>query len=268
MLKKKDFDDDYKRLYPGEAWMMRLYKYGQVSRQWKRVILQSSKLFDEEEKRLMEINEVSDTDGSQLRQMIKEGYMERASTLQLCLHEGMQNDMETLCTIRDAAEKCSIEAYDFCAYGGNSDRRTRSMTQETAEHLKCIIDILKLSKKCKKVEIEIGSTYNQRDAENVIDFLLALVQIETLTSIKLDIWYDASHDLKKIRGRTYLVSDHINWDFIKRRHFGDTKIDHIKKVSVRKIIRHRLLEYYSDIVYDRSNALTLSDFISKVQGNF
>ena len=226
---KKYFDDGYKRLYPGEAWMMRLYKYGQVSRQWKRVILQSSRLFDEKEKRLMEINEVDDTDGSQLRKMIKEGYMERASTLQLCLHEGMQNDMETLCTIRDAAEKCSIEAYDFCAYGGNSDRRTRSMTRETAEHLECIIDILKLSKKCKKVEIEIGSTYNQRDAENVIDFLLALVQIETLTSIKLDIWYDASHDLKKIRGRTYLVSDHINWDFIKRRHFGDTKIDHIKK---------------------------------------
>ena len=89
--------------------------------------------------------------------------------------------------------------------------------------------------------------YNQMDAENVIDFLFALVQIETLPSIKLGTWYAAGQDFKTIRGRKYLVSDHINWDFIKRRHFGERKIDHIEKVSVRRIIRYSLEEYYSDI---------------------
>ena len=275
---KKDFMDNYRRLYPeattvpdispGDPWMMRLHKYGQVSRHWKRVILQSSKLFDTKEKRLMEMNEVRDTDGSQLRQMIKEGYMERASKMELCLHEETSNEdiTKTLCAIRSGSDKCSVETYDFCILDIDSHRRTRSMTRETAEYLTCIIDILKLSKKCITVEIEICLMHNQRDAENFIDFLLALVQIETITSIKFTTGFECNLDSKQIRGQAYLVTDHINWDFIKKRDFGNTKIDHIEEFWLRKIVGYGLEEYYFEFSFDSSDALTLSDFISELHG--
>ena len=137
------------------------------------------------------------------------------------------------------------------------------MTRETAEHLTCIIDILKLSKKCNKVEIEIGLMHNQRDAENFFDCLLAMVQIETITSIKFTAAY-ACDRVEHIRGRTSLVFERINWNFIKRRGFGDTKIDHIEKVSVSMILHLEWEEYYSELIYARSDTLSLINFISKL----
>ena len=38
----------YRDFGPGKTWMEVLHKYGQVSRHWKSVIFQSSKLFDAE----------------------------------------------------------------------------------------------------------------------------------------------------------------------------------------------------------------------------
>ena len=253
-----------------KTWMMVLHKYGQVSRQWRSVILQSSKLFDTEEKRLMAASVVKNTQGSQLRQMIKEGYMERASYMRLDTHDGMRNDMETLCAIRNAADKCSIETYHFCASDDDTDRRTRSMTRETAENVACFVEILKKSKKCNRVIIFIGWIYNQKDAEVFFDLLLAMVQIETITHIWIETGYTISHAVK-IEGRTSLVPDYFNWNFIGRRAFGNTftPIVHIEKVVViTSLVDTNSVEYHNDFVYGRSDALTLGDFVSEVHGKF
>ena len=251
-----------------KTWMMVLHNYGQVSRQWRSVILKSRKLFDTREKRLMAANAVKSTQGSQLRQMINEGYMERTSYMLLYTHDGLRNDTETLCAIRNAADKCSIEIYDFRALDGDTDRRTRSMTRETAENLACFIEILKKSKKCNEVNIFIGRIYNQKDAEIFFDLLLAMVQIETITWIGIETGYTISHAVK-IEGRTSLVPDYINWNFIGRRAFGNTKIDHIEKVSVAmSLVDMNSVKYENDFVYGRSDDLTLSDFVSKVHGKF
>ena len=59
------------------------------------------------------------------------------------------------------------------------------------------------------VKIEIGLMHNQRDAENFFDCLLAMVQIETITSIKFTAAYTCDR-VEHIRGWTSLVSDRIN----------------------------------------------------------
>ena len=251
---------------PGKTWMMILHKYGQVSRHWRSVILQSTKLFDTEEKRLMEISLNMDTEGSQLRQMIREGYMERASKISLNLYIGKtRSETETLNTIRKAAGISSIETYEFFAYEDfayQGERKTRSMSRESLEHWNCFIDILKLSKKCKKVDISLGWMLHQRDAEVFFECVLAVLKIDHIKSIEFDTGLDFYHAPKKVQGRTILVSDHhINWDFIKRRRFGNTKIDHIEKFLISKSVPgvgwfrspDGWTQYNFDFIYDRSH---------------
>ena len=97
----------------------------------------------------MGTNEVTDSHGIKLRQLVKAGFMERASKMSLSLYgESVDptlgktyNDMKTLCTIRNASDKSSIELYDF--YACYEDfRKTRSMTRAIIEQLKCFMDIL------------------------------------------------------------------------------------------------------------------------------
>ena len=273
-LKRVSPGTTFQDMHPNKTWMMILHKYGQVSRHWKSVIFQSKNLFDTEKKRLLMISEVMDNEGSQLRQMVKEGYMERASKMELLLYGDssfgkMHNDMETLSTIRNAAHNSSIEAFDLYAHD-EGFRKTRSMNRERAEHLKCFIDILKLNKKCKTLVISLGWIKHQKDAEVFFDCLLALLKIETLTNIRFDTGYGFNHGHKRDQGRTFLVPDcSIDWDFIKRRGSGDTKIDHIEKVLVCMMVpTWSLIDYEYEFTYDRSDALTLSDFISKVHGKF
>ena len=283
-LKKIFPDAKLENMYIGKTWMMILHKYGQVCRHWKSVILQSKKLFDTEEKRLMEITPVMDNEGVQLRQMIKEGYMERVSKISLNLDREMRKKMETLSTIRKAADKSSIETFELFAYHDffcQFERKTRSMTRESFGHWDCFIDILKLSKKCENVVVSIGSILHQREAEVFFDCVLTLLKIGTIKHVEFDTQLGFYHVPKRIQGRKFLVPSHeINWDFIKRRNFGNTKIDHIQKVLINKAVpdigwyRSGVFdehsdggtEYNFDFTYDRSHALTLSDFASKFYG--
>ena len=232
----------------------------------------------------MGTNEVTDSHGIKLRQLVKAGFMERASKnfthLSLSLYgESVDptlgktyNDMKTLCTIRNASDKSPIELYDF--YACYEDfRKTRSMTRENTEQLKCFMAILKLSKRCKNVIFSIGRMFHQRDAEVLLDCLLQLLNIETIKNIQIDTGFDFCYEWKINRGRTFLVPEHhIDWDFIKRRDLGNTKIDHIEKIVVSAIVQSKnWTEYEYELIYDRSDALNdqnLNDFVSKVYGKF
>ena len=209
--------------------------------------------------------------------------MKRASKITLNLYRYMRNEMETLTTIRNAAaDNNSIKTFEFFAdeeFAYQGSRKTRSMIRKSLEHWDCFMEILRLCKKCETVVISIGWILHQRDAKVFFNCLLTLLKIESVKNIEFDTGLDFCHNPKRIQGRTFLVSDHhINLDFIKRKTFGNEKIDHIKRVLISKTVPG--VGYYEkgwpngwktydfNFIYDRSDALILSDFVSKFYGKF
>ena len=251
-------------------WLMKLNKYGQVCRGWKEVIFQSKILFDNEKKtnesdfdskRAMRIALKTSQGffykkwalykvptGQQLRQMIKDGYLELTTHITLYGFEGDRDD-ETLQLIREHADTSSIKSYTVHAWNEDEDCRS-------AENFSLFIEVLKESKNAECVCFAMDIT-SRPDFKIFWDTLVAVLQIESVKKIRFNI-----KSLFTVRRAASDDDDLIGV-------YPDVLLNHIDKVEVDlKLDNGFILITEETFTYGQSDELKMSDFARKFNGAY